>query len=323
MAGKKQAFVADPAIGKANLREALDKLRAGLGGLATPEGITDYLDFVSRPSNIGRYSLNNQMLIKVQCPHATEVGNYWYWVKRRRMPIAGQGIKILGPTQYTQKVKLKEEELDLHPDAERDENGDAYIERMRKRWKTITLWDISQTTDRSKRPYVPPIAAPRAIPGHYTDEQDELAAQVDTRIRAWVASQQVEIINEATQGTWGSYSPMTRTLRICPLRPPVPVCGTALHEAAHLCEFDLGTRSTYNLGEFVAEGTAYVIMQRYGLDISGFSFAYVRGYGANQKMFQRGVDAIRKIAQVLVEAIEGTGAQLDAPVEDAQPMAAD
>ena len=321
MTAKKPTFIADPAVGKANLKEALEKLKSGLTNLATPEGVKGYLDFISRPNNLGRYSLNNQMLIKMQCPEATHVGTYFYWVKQGRMPLKGRGIKIIGPRNLVKKVEVDPDEHTEDDSVTIGEDGTAYIEKLYRVWKTVTLWDITATTDRKRNPYVPPIDGPKAIPGIYTDEQDELAAQVDTRVRAWVVDQGVTIYNHATAGTYGSYNAGLRALKVCPRRGPVEVCGTMVHEAAHLCEFDMGTRAGYNLGEFVAEGTAYVILQRYGLDISGFSFRYVRGYGADQKMFQRGVDAIRKISAVLVEAIEGTGALLDAPVEE--PIAAD
>jgi len=63
------------------------------------ERLEKYLAFVSR---FHRYSLNNQLLIWMQCPNATQVAGYRTWQEMGYQVRRGEkGIRIQAPRPFT------------------------------------------------------------------------------------------------------------------------------------------------------------------------------------------------------------------------------
>lgn len=304
MSAKIQKFVADPAVGKANLSAAIQKLNQGLAAVATPSGLRRHLTTVALRKNLQRYSLRNQILILMQCPEATHVGTFAYWLKLGRLVQKGEGVHILAPRQFVKRVEV---DADDHPEAEVGEDGKAFIERAYRSYKTITVWDISKTTDRQKRPYVPPVGPAVVSSFLTTDDEDERAYLIDMEARAWATGRGARVRAYDEPGCHGSCT-SDGLVSIGTRRDSLGVCKTALHEIAHYLEFALGTRSTYDLGELVAESVAFCVLQRYGLDTSGYSFGYIQGYGGDQRMLQRGLSAIQRISAEIIAGLEADDA---------------
>lgn len=313
--GKK--FVADPEVGKANVRAALERLENFIDTLATPEGFTKALMRGSR-GNLHRYSLRNQALMLLHRGDADHIGTFKYWLARGRMVKKGCGTHLLMPRQFTVKEEVDEET----PGAFVDEQGGAYIEKMIRCFKAVTYWDIRDTTDRQGNPYTPPAPRYQPVQGGkprtpITDtftlsaDEAERAAEIEREVRALVVRTGYTLVDAPYQGAYGVHIRGSRTIQIDPNQDPLKRCGTTTHEAAHMLEYELGTRSTYDLGELVAEGAAFVVLSRYHLDTSGFSFGYVERYGANKQMFRAGVGAIQQISRALIEGIEGETADLE------------
>lgn len=301
--GKK--FQADPAIAQQNLRTALATLKAGVNQTATPAGLREHLTFATR-GNLHRYSFRNQILIRLACPLAHHVGGYHYWIKRGRRPLAGRGCRILAPSLYTKKVETQ------------DEAGTVTEEEQTFRaFRTVVVWDISQTTDAKGQPYDGPTATPATLGGKPVaafagpadfpsdDAEDELAAEIDETLRDWALSEGVRVVAALLDpGHYGSYREAGQMLTCSTRYGPLTTCSSTVHELAHWQEYRLGVRESYNAGELLAEGVAYVVLHRYGLDTARFSFAYVRSYGADLKMYGRMLAAIQKVAAVIIAALE-------------------
>ncbi len=61
--------------------------------------------------------------------------------------------------------------------------------------------------------------------------------------------------------------------------------------------------------ETVAEGAAYVVLRHFGLDTSGYSFAYVARWAEDKAVLRRNLEAIRQVAGILISGIEGQFAE--------------
>ena len=57
--------------------------------------------------------------------------------------------------------------------------------------------------------------------------------------------------------------------------------------------------------ETVAESVAFVLLNHYGIDASGYSFAYVAGWAQDRAVVKRNLDAIQRTSHVLIAGIEG------------------
>lgn len=79
-----------------------------------------------------RYSPRNQLLVMLQCPHATQVMGYRAWQAEGRQVVKGaKGIMIFGPAK---KFKVEEEK-----------NGKVEEKMVSMPPPVVTVFDISQT----------------------------------------------------------------------------------------------------------------------------------------------------------------------------------
>lgn len=303
-------FVADPEIGKQNVRNALARLEKFTASLATPEAFKGALRRGSK-GNLHKYSLRNQALMLQHRADADHIGTFKYWVARGRKVVAGRGTHLLMPRQFVVKDGVDPETPGAVVD---EETGEAYVEKMISCFKAVMYWDIRDTTDRAGNPYVPPAPQPAApnvkprtpITDTFDLSADELerAAEIEAEVIALVKRTGYRFDWATHPGAYGAHSRMLRQIKVDPSQNPLKRVGTVVHEAAHMLEYELGTRDTYDLGELVAEGAAFTVLARYDLDTSAFSFGYVERYGANAKMFAAGLRAIQKIVDAIVSAIE-------------------
>lgn len=131
---------------KERLREITDSIERGIKDLFDSDKYKQYLTTMSR---FHRYSVNNQMLIYMQMPHATHVAGYNKWHDQfGRNVIKGQrGIKIIAPTPF--KKKIEQEKID--PDTKLpmlDADGKVIVEEKEIKipmFKPVTVFDVSQT----------------------------------------------------------------------------------------------------------------------------------------------------------------------------------
>ena len=107
-----------------------------------------YKDFLSKMSLFHSYSLNNQLLIAMQCPDATLCASYTGWKRQNRYVKAGEkGIRIICPIPH--KVFALQDAID--PDTGKPGiNADGstkkdLVEKVITYYKVGYTFDISQT----------------------------------------------------------------------------------------------------------------------------------------------------------------------------------
>ena len=100
--------MADKPTNKERLKDLGEKIEAGIREVFDSGKYAEYLKVMSR---FPTYSVNNQMLIRLQRPNATKVAGYNKWQQFERHVKRGEhGITIIAPTPY--KKKIEEQKLD-------------------------------------------------------------------------------------------------------------------------------------------------------------------------------------------------------------------
>ena len=57
--------------------------------------------------------------------------------------------------------------------------------------------------------------------------------------------------------------------------------------------------------ETVAESAALVVLQRYGIDSSGYSFGYISRWAQDRAVLKRNLSAIQHTSHTIISSIEG------------------
>jgi len=292
-------FVADPAVAKANLSEALQTLKDGIAALDTVQGFTNHLVRSSR-GNLPRYSVNNQILILTARPGATEVGGFQHWIKKGRKPLAGRGVRILAPATFTRKVEVQDEDGNLTEE-----------ERTMRRFKTVTVWDI-RDTDGPALPDAAPATIPAEIDGLRYSAGDEaliLAQELDDELVVGLErTYHCPVDNVVLNGAYGRFFPNQNRIEVDRSRyDAVTNASTVAHEGAHCVMHHETTLAGggYDVEEQIAEGAAFAYLCRHGLRTDRFSFGYIKMYGGNGKAVAALLGRIGKVTADLVAAVEG------------------
>ena len=138
--------MAEKQTNKERLKDITDSIETGIKELFESDKYRQYLATMSR---FHRYSVNNTMLIYMQCPDATHVAGFNKWRDQfgRNVKKGEKGIKIIAPTPF--KKKIEQQKLD--PDTKlplRDENGDIITEEKTVQipmYKPVVVFDVQQT----------------------------------------------------------------------------------------------------------------------------------------------------------------------------------
>jgi len=169
-------------------------------------------------------------------------------------------------------------------------------------WGVRYVWDVAQTDGEPLA--VPPIYS--ALTGDAT-----VAEMVRTELAAWLRREGVTLVQRDTGRANGYYLPRTHEIAIHRDLTGIRALKTLVHEAAHFAADHAGG-VRWEDAETVAEGAAYTVLAHFGLDTSGYSFAYVADWARDLAVVRRNLAAIQQIAHRLIVAIEGNEARGDA-----------
>lgn len=87
---------------KEQIKVLTEQIETGIQALFQSGDLEKYQAYLRTASRFHRYSVNNQMLIFSQCPHATLVAGYQKWQNQfsRHVLRGEKGITIIAPTPY-------------------------------------------------------------------------------------------------------------------------------------------------------------------------------------------------------------------------------
>ena len=249
----------------AKVEQMHNELTAAVNALTESGQWQRWLDFLG---SFHQYSLNNTLLIQVQCPHATQVAGFKAWQTKGRQVRKGEtAIRIFGkPFRIV---------------AETDE---ATGEKTRRAVKcpppVVSVFDISQTD---------PIEGVEQPIAPVAQLQGDDPADLFERIAAWMTGQGWTVTREQIPGEVNGFCTIDGSRRIVVDADlsDAHAAKTAIHEAAHaILHTDEDGKDTTEPDqatcELEAESVAYVVAGLHGLDTSDYSVGYVASWSSGQ-----------------------------------------
>ena len=301
---------------KDRMAELTEQLEKGLREVFSSERYRAYLQTMSR---FHGYSLNNTLLIHLQCPGATLIAGYRAWQTRfhRQVRQGEKGIRIIAPCPYKDRIR-REKTHPLTGEVLLDGAGRPVTETVevtRAGFRPVLVWDVSQTEGMEL-----PTLEIRELRGgvpDYGELMDVLRAvsPVPMEMRALGG------------GAKGCFDPNTGTVYLQEGMSQVQTVKTAIHELTHALLHNDGARpdtATARRREVEAESVAYVVCRHCGIDTSEYSFTYIAGWSGTKDTedLRASLETVRKASGEIIGRIEGERERLAAERRDPERIAA-
>ena len=291
---------------KEQIKKLTDQIEAGIKALFQSGDLEKYQAYLRTISHFHHYSVNNQMLIFSQCPHATLVAGYQKWQNQfsRHVLRGEKGISILAPTPY--KIKVEKEKLD--PDTKLpllDADGNTITEEKEVQipmFRPVKVFDVSQTDGKPLPERVQsPVAELTGNVEHYEAFMEALRRVSPVPIEMKPLSNDLD----------GFFSPSKQSITLRAGMSEVQTVCAAVHEIAHSELHDYAKQPNSqpkdsNTEEIEAESIAYTVCAYFGIETSANSFGYVATWSKDKdlKAFKDSLDTIRKTSSELISGVE-------------------
>jgi N-terminal domain of anti-restriction factor ArdC len=245
----------------------LEEMKHGIS-----ERLEQYLAFTAR---FHRYSLTNQMLIYLQCPHATYVAGYRSWQELGYQVARGEkGIRILAPRTH-----------------QRADSETGVKEEMTY-FVSVSVFDASQLANLKDKP----------LPLFFTRLADDQTELYD-RLRQVVTEDGITVTEEALRREQG----VSQGHRIA-IREGLDSRNkvlTLLHEYVHeLLHWNAkGRAQPLQVKECHAEAVSYVVAHHFGIH-NPFSADYLQHWGNSQKELIGELDVVGRTAAYIIDRVE-------------------
>ena len=291
---------------KEQIKKLTDQIEAGIKALFQSGDLEKYQAYLRTMSHFHHYSVNNQMLIFSQCPHATLVAGYQKWQNQfsRHVLRGEKGISILAPTPY--KIKVEKEKLD--PDTKLpllDADGNTITEEKEVQipmFRPVKVFDVSQTDGKPLPERVQsPVAELTGNVEHYEAFMEALRRVSPVPIEMKPLSNDLD----------GFFSPSKQSITLRDGMSEVQTVCAAVHEIAHSKLHDYAKQPNSqpkdsSTEEIEAESIAYTVCAYFGIETSANSFGYVATWSKDKdlKAFKDSLDTIRKTSSELISGVE-------------------
>ena len=291
---------------KEQIKKLTDQIEAGIKALFQSGDLEKYQAYLHTMSHFHHYSVNNQMLIFSQCPHATLVAGYQKWQNQfsRHVLRGEKGISILAPTPY--KIKVEKEKLD--PDTKLpllDADGNTITEEKEVQipmFRPVKVFDVSQTDGKPLPERVQsPVAELTGNVEHYEAFMEALRRVSPVPIEMKPLSNDLD----------GFFSPSKQSITLRAGMSEVQTVCAAVHEIAHSELHDYAKQQDSHpkdssTEEIEAESIAYTVCAYFGIETSANSFGYVATWSKDKdlKAFKDSLDTIRKTSSELISGVE-------------------
>lgn len=288
------------AIKKADTENIVNKLIEKLEkGIIDTLNSSNYKDFLKLQSQFHQYSLNNQLLIYLQNPAATNVAGYKTWEKFERHVKKGEkGISILAPQQYKHIKEVDKVDPKTNQTIKDPLTGLVQKEKLeviRLSFRKVTVFDVSQTDGKE----LPSIC----------NELKGNSLNASKLIDAIKSISKTPIVEEnILSGAKGYYSLTDDIIAIQKGLSLDQSSKTLVHEFAH-SELH-STNEAKNIDratkEVQAESVAYIVSNHFGVDTSDYSFDYIANWSKGKELneLKNSLSIIQKTSSSLIERIE-------------------
>ena len=291
---------------KEQIKKLTDQIEAGIKALFQSGDLEKYQAYLRTMSHFHHYSVNNQMLIFSQCPHATLVAGYQKWQNQfsRHVLRGEKGISILAPTPY--KIKVEKEKLDPVTKLPLlDADGNTITEEKEVQipmFRPVKVFDVSQTDGKPLPERVQsPVAELTGNVEHYEAFMEALRRISPVPIEMKPLSNDLD----------GFFSPSKQSITLRAGMSEVQTVCAAVHEIAHSKLHDYAKQPNSqpkdsSTEEIEAESIAYTVCAYFGIETSANSFGYVATWSKDKdlKAFKDSLDTIRKTSSELISGVE-------------------
>ena len=266
------------------MREIMAQLEEGVASVFTSE---NYIRLLNMLGQFHRYSVNNCILILMQCPSASRVASFQTW-KKLGYPVrkGEKGIKVLVPIPYTYQTEQKTV----------DEQGNPVMETVDAKGLTFKVgyvFDASQVDGE-----MPTLAH------ELTDDPDNLRKAVE---RIVAENENIDYDHDLKKGSANGYYRLdTKQIALRPDMSAAQTIKTIIHEKAHSLLHDSASEYTREEAEVQAESVAYCVCSAFGLDTSDYSVGYIAGgsNGKEAKELRSSLAVIEKTARELMRWLD-------------------
>ena len=291
---------------KEQIKKLTDQIEAGIKALFQSGDLEKYQAYLRTMSHFHHYSVNNQMLIFSQCPHATLVAGYQKWQNQfsRHVLRGEKGISILAPTPY--KIKVEKEKLDPVTKLPLlDADGNTITEEKEVQipmFRPVKVFDVSQTDGKPLPERVQsPVAELTGNVEHYEAFMEALRRVSPVPIEMKPLSNDLD----------GFFSPSKQSITLRAGMSEVQTVCAAVHEIAHSKLHDYAKQPNSqpkdsSTEEIEAESIAYTVCAYFGIETSANSFGYVATWSKDKdlKAFKDSLGTIRKTSSELISGVE-------------------
>ena len=291
---------------KEQIKKLTDQIEAGIKALFQSGNLEKYQAYLRTMSHFHHYSVNNQMLIFSQCPHATLVAGYQKWQNQfsRHVLRGEKGISILAPTPY--KIKVEKEKLDPVTKLPLlDADGNTITEEKEVQipmFRPVKVFDVSQTDGKPLPERVQsPVAELTGNVEHYEAFMEALRRISPVPIEMKPLSNDLD----------GFFSPSKQSITLRDGMSEVQTVCAAVHEIAHSKLHDYAKQPNSqpkdsSTEEIEAESIAYTVCAYFGIETSANSFGYVATWSKDKdlKAFKDSLGTIRKTSSELISGVE-------------------
>ncbi|MBI5390329.1 hypothetical protein HZB02_02475 [Candidatus Woesearchaeota archaeon] len=261
----------NPSLFLKEVETSLQQLAAETDAVRKSELFCSYLNTMA---SFWQYSYHNQLLIHLQMPEATRVGDFKAWKALNRYVKKGsKGIKVLAPS--FRKVEVDPSTL--------EEEQEAVF------FFPVSVFDISQTEGKP----LPEV--------NITVDGDDYAAFRDALLNFCAKKQiKVDFKHLGINGLYG-YSSGGR-IAVSDKESVNTQVNTLIHEIAHEL-LHKGSSESKQAKEIQAEGTAYVVCRHFGL--ANKSQTYLALYEADAKAILANFKAITEASREIIGYVDG------------------
>ena len=245
-------------IKEGKVQNLLEKLDKRIEEVQSSEEFREILEFYSKFHD---YSYHNTLLIQMQHPGATHVAGYKQWKDKfnRHVRQGEKGIAILAPITYTT-TENEIEELEID-----GEIVEREIEKEVEKtyFRAVYVYDISQTEGEE-------------LPEIDTSLEDTMSELLKPLIK-YAESEGISVQYKSLPDKAEGYTKNDDEIIINQNRNDTEKTAILIHEIAHIRlhqgeEVEEEIKYNKEIKEMEAEAVAFVVMQRYGLEIKSDNY---------------------------------------------------
>lgn len=265
------------------VEELTDKLQKGLHEYIESGKYAEILEIMSR---FHSYSLNNCILIALQCPHASYVAGYKAWQNKfnRQVKKGAKSIRIISP--YMKKKKQD------------DDTEEEVITGFGQGF----VFDISDTYQIPDKEPIQ-IGVPD-LEGNVENFKDFIKALEQ------IAPVPVSYELFDDKSSKGYFCEQDNQIVIQDGMTERQTMKTLVHEVSHSllhtkAQLEDGTRDKRQI-EIEAESVAFVVCTHYHVDVEEYSFPYIVGWsrGEGEKRVMQSMKTIQETADKIIKGID-------------------